>query len=95
MFEIRGFENKNLESSQWITCDLKKQGILSCFWKSILLLSQQPCLDLQVELLLFDCGRQPVTSRHFCLKSFKKLSHHLNAQFFHSSSNMSVESMNV
>ena len=41
MFEIRGFENKNLESTQWITCDLKKQRILSYFLESKLLLSHQ------------------------------------------------------
>ena len=40
MFEIRGFENKNLTSTQWITCDFEKQGILSYFLKSNLLLSQ-------------------------------------------------------
>ena len=48
-----------------------------------------------MELQLFENGRQPVTSRHFCLKSCKKLSHHLNAQFFHSSLNLSEESIHV
>ena len=100
MFEIRGFENKILTSTQWITGVFEKQGILSCFLEKQNTFDSAICLFLQVELLLFDNGRQPVNSMSclsqvFFLKWSRILSHHLWDQIFHSSSNLSVESMNV
>ena len=67
MFEIHGFENKNLESTQWITCGLKKQGILSYFLESKLLLSHQFVFFCKWSFSFLKVGDR--LSQHDCLKT--------------------------